>query len=70
VRLLVCSVRVLFIYFREKGDFCKNSTFLNVRQRKNLRWVHSAWELVDDQSVIAKDLTSPQGAAGLVDETI
>jgi hypothetical protein len=37
-------------FFGEKGDFNKKSKFLNVHQRKNLRWVHSAWEPVDDQS--------------------
>jgi peptidyl-prolyl cis-trans isomerase-like 4 len=29
---------------RGKGDFNKKSKLLNVRQRKNLRSVHSAWE--------------------------
>jgi hypothetical protein len=35
---------------RVKGDSNKKSKFLNVRQRKSLRLVHSAWEPVDDQS--------------------
>jgi hypothetical protein len=40
---------------REEGDFIKKSKFLSVRQRKNLRYVHSAWEPVDDQSLLDGD---------------
>jgi hypothetical protein len=39
---------------REKGEFNKKSTFLNVRQRKNLRLVHSAWEVFVDEFLPTK----------------
>jgi hypothetical protein len=33
----------------DRPDVNDESKLLNVRQRKNIRWVHSAWEPVDDQ---------------------
>jgi hypothetical protein len=43
------AVRAPVRTIREKGDFNKKRIFLNMRQRKNLQWAHSAWEPVDDQ---------------------
>ena len=44
---------------REKGDFCKKSKCVNVRQRKSLRWVHSSFFEHCGVAAMASDGTPP-----------